>query len=142
MVHTLDLIRYTSRMLQIGAQPRARSIHRRICVRCGCDGRAIERAAAAGTGEAWCPNCGCDLLRRPPRSYAEMEGLVIASAGLGEPMLPPGGPVPAVPLPNAAEKARQAFLHRFEKCLAVLFIMAVGFVAVTHFVYLGLTALD
>lgn len=27
-----------------------------------------------------CVHCGCDLVERPPRSYAEMEGLVEAPA--------------------------------------------------------------
>lgn len=26
-------------------------------------------------GADTCPQCGCDLLSRPPRSYAQMEGL-------------------------------------------------------------------
>jgi hypothetical protein len=43
---------------------------RRRCVGCGL---AAEAITATQVHE--CPRCGCDLLARPPRSYAEMEGL-------------------------------------------------------------------
>ncbi len=32
-------------------------------------------AEAARSSAAICPGCGCDFAVRPPRSYAEMEGL-------------------------------------------------------------------
>jgi hypothetical protein len=38
----------------------------------GC-GLAAEAINAGSIDE--CPRCGCDLSSRPPRSYAEMEGL-------------------------------------------------------------------
>ena len=43
----------------------------RRCVACGYDGALLRSAQATE-----CANCGCDLRLRPPRSYAEMEGLV------------------------------------------------------------------
>lgn len=43
---------------------------RRRCVGCGLAAEAIN----AGSIDE-CPRCGCDLSARPPRSYAEMEGL-------------------------------------------------------------------
>lgn len=43
---------------------------RRRCVQCGL---AAEAISATQVHE--CPRCGCDLQARPPRSYAEMEGL-------------------------------------------------------------------
>lgn len=43
---------------------------RRRCVGCGLAAEAIN----AGSIDE-CPRCGCDLSSRPPRSYAEMEGL-------------------------------------------------------------------
>ena len=43
---------------------------RRRCVQCGLAADAIN----ATCGDE-CPRCGCDLSARPPRSYAEMEGL-------------------------------------------------------------------
>jgi len=43
---------------------------RRRCVQCGLSADAISSTSADA-----CPRCGCDLSRRPPRSYAEMEGL-------------------------------------------------------------------
>lgn len=56
----------------------ARHLARR-CVQCG----------AAHPGSALrheCLRCGCDLVERPPRSYAEMEGLVeVASAPAEDP---------------------------------------------------------
>lgn len=48
----------------------------RRCCACGYGGHfaqiQAERAEAIG---AHCPRCGCDFAVRPPRSYAEMEGL-------------------------------------------------------------------
>ncbi len=39
------------------------------CVACGYECRMLDHTAA-------CLRCGCDLVERPPRSYAEMEGIV------------------------------------------------------------------
>jgi hypothetical protein len=48
-------------------------VHRRLCLGCGFDGPALQ----GGSGEdlSRCPRCGEDLCARPPRSYAELEGL-------------------------------------------------------------------
>ena len=43
---------------------------RRRCVQCGLSADAIPASSLYE-----CPRCGCDLAARPPRSYAEMEGL-------------------------------------------------------------------
>ena len=43
---------------------------RRRCVQCGLAADAIH----SDHGDQ-CPRCGCNLAARPPRSYAEMEGL-------------------------------------------------------------------
>lgn len=44
---------------------------RRRCVACGYDGPEV-----GGPGSLpHCPECGCDLALRPPRSYIEMEGI-------------------------------------------------------------------
>ena len=40
------------------------------CVQCGYDGMLLEER-----GLEHCPSCGCSLIDRPARSYAEMEGL-------------------------------------------------------------------
>lgn len=40
------------------------------CVQCGLSAEAIPASCLAE-----CPRCGCDLTARPPRSYAQMEGL-------------------------------------------------------------------
>jgi hypothetical protein len=45
-------------------------LHRRQCVACGYSGRFVDRP-----GQAACPRCACDFTLRPPRSYAEMEGI-------------------------------------------------------------------
>jgi hypothetical protein len=45
-------------------------IYRRQCVACGYGGRFVDRP-----GQSNCPRCACDFSSRPPRSYAEMEGL-------------------------------------------------------------------
>jgi hypothetical protein len=41
------------------------------CVGCGYDGSLLRGGMAPS-----CPRCGCDLRKRPARSYAEMEGLL------------------------------------------------------------------
>jgi len=46
-------------------------VHRRMCLACGSDHASLQSRRAVFT----CPSCGCDLYARPPRSYAEMEGL-------------------------------------------------------------------
>jgi hypothetical protein len=43
----------------------------RRCVSCGYDGVSVSRMQTAR-----CPRCRCNLRERPPRSYAEMEGLL------------------------------------------------------------------
>ncbi len=43
---------------------------RRRCVQCG-----LAADAISSNNKELCPRCGCDLSARPPRSYAEMEGL-------------------------------------------------------------------
>jgi hypothetical protein len=45
-------------------------LHQRQCVACGYAGRFVERP-----NQANCPRCNCDFGERPPRSYAEMEGI-------------------------------------------------------------------
>lgn len=48
----------------------------RRCLACGYSGRFAQASAhdiQAHGGH--CPRCGCDFTLRPPRSYAEMEGL-------------------------------------------------------------------
>ena len=47
---------------------------RRQCVACGYDGALLRDGRARH-----CTRCGCDLRKRPARSYAEMEGLTVAS---------------------------------------------------------------
>lgn len=48
----------------------------RRCVCCGFETRVLDDVAA-------CVRCGCDLVERPPRSYAEMEGLIDAAPSQG-----------------------------------------------------------
>lgn len=51
----------------------------RRCVKCGYDGRLLD------SDPERCIRCGCDFFTRPPRSYAEMEGLA--------PPMPPASPM-------------------------------------------------
>jgi hypothetical protein len=51
---------------------------RRRCVQCGLSADAISATSADE-----CPRCGCNLTQRPPRSYAEMEGLFDLPAETG-----------------------------------------------------------
>ncbi|MBX3358736.1 MAG: hypothetical protein KF745_09930 [Phycisphaeraceae bacterium] len=48
-------------------------LHERLCPSCGYRGRDLPVASDSHDFE--CPSCGADLYARPPRSYAEMEGL-------------------------------------------------------------------
>jgi hypothetical protein len=45
-------------------------LFRRQCVACGYSGRFVDRE-----NQTHCPRCACDFSVRPPKSYAEMEGL-------------------------------------------------------------------
>ena len=48
----------------------------RRCLACGYAGRFAQAAhTASAQGADHCPRCGCDFHARPPKSYAEMEGL-------------------------------------------------------------------
>ena len=53
------------------AQSVRRDLFVRRCVFCGYDGALLR----GGHAEI-CASCGCDLRKRPARSYAEMEGIV------------------------------------------------------------------
>jgi predicted RNA-binding Zn-ribbon protein involved in translation (DUF1610 family) len=51
----------------------------RSCLCCGYRGDELQ---VSGERAAYrCPNCGQDLYARPPRSYAEMEGLQVQLPG-------------------------------------------------------------
>lgn len=78
---------------------------RRRCVGCGLAAEAIN----AGSIDE-CPRCGCDLSARPPRSYAEMEGLFELDAA-------------EVPEPAALARARA-------DAAAARWLLVVGAVAV------------
>ncbi len=111
---------------------RATSIHRRMCVRCGYDGRGV-RDGVFRQNDPWCPNCGCDFRRRPPQSYAEMEGLY------DEPYI---SIAPITPSPRRVRRSRRDFLERLEKCLAAIFVLLVSVVVVGQMVFLGWTAFN
>lgn len=83
---------------------------KRRCVACGYDGallrdRRIEQ----------CPCCGCDLNERPPRSYAEMEGLHGQPVALHSSFVDP--------------KHQERVIHRW---LAFLFLSMVGLLAIAY----------
>jgi len=48
-------------------------VDRKMCLGCGFDGAELQGHLAHVRYQ--CPSCGHDLYARPPRSYAEMEGL-------------------------------------------------------------------
>ncbi len=107
------------------------SIHRRMCVRCGYDGRGV-REGVFRTADPWCPNCGCDFRRRPPLSYAEMEGLC---------GIPYTSVEPVVPSPARRKRNARAWLQRFERCLAAIFVLLVSAVVLGQLVYMGLSVI-
>lgn len=45
-----------------------------MCLCCGHDGTELQGQLAATS--FICPSCGADLYARPPRTYAQMEGIV------------------------------------------------------------------
>lgn len=60
-------------------------MHTKVCPRCGYHGWEIQSPEsgdrAASPAETFeCPSCGGDLYARPPRSYAEMEGLTASDS--------------------------------------------------------------
>jgi len=87
----------------------------RQCVACGYDGALLKGGTAPR-----CARCGCDLQRRPARSYAEMEGL------LGQPVI----------AGSAARRHEESML--LQKWLLVFFVLAVAMIS---FFYLVMTAM-
>jgi hypothetical protein len=87
---------------------------RRRCVCCGYDGPSIRLALQQDLA-AECPQCGCDFLERPPRSYAEMEGL------LGQPV--------TINAPLISAERQQRLIHRW---LAFLFVTLIGMIALGY----------
>lgn len=94
-----------------------RTLDRRLlvrrCVECGYDGPQV-RDDLLNQADL-CPHCGCDLRRRPPRSYAEMEGLL----GLSMVVEPP----------TKRESVEERLIHRW---LAFLFFALMGMVAIAY----------
>ncbi len=79
----------------------------RKCVACGYDGDLLRKGQAPR-----CARCGCDLKKRPARSYAEMEGLISQTFTI-EP-----------PLSNLPQERR--FGHRW---IVFLFVAAICIIA-------------
>jgi hypothetical protein len=92
----------------------------RRCVSCGFDGSSINRISATSV-PARCPRCGCDLRRRPPRSYAEMEGL-LGSPALSQPRM-------EIVEEHEHQSRGERLLHRW---LAFLFIALLGMLAIAY----------
>lgn len=82
----------------------ARLLARR-CVGCGYDGALLRGGMAQK-----CVQCGCDLQKRPAKSYAEMEGLI------EEPL------AATLDVPSYAPRREPHLMHRW---FAVLFLWAV-----------------
>jgi predicted RNA-binding Zn-ribbon protein involved in translation (DUF1610 family) len=58
-------------MKAVGTTPSRKQL--KTCLNCGHDGPELQ--GERGHALFVCPCCGQDLYARPPRSYAEMEGL-------------------------------------------------------------------
>jgi len=93
---------------------KVRTIDRRLlvrrCVACGYDGGMLLGGQAHR-----CARCGCDLHNRPPRSYAEMEGLI------GQPI--------TLSRPPARHVNEERAIHRW---LATLFFALIGLIAIAY----------
>jgi hypothetical protein len=86
----------------------------RMCVCCGYDGALLKGGTAPR-----CAHCGCDLRKRPARSYAEMEGLLGQSVpvrGMGD-----------THFPTMVDERR--FIQR---CLISLFLIMTGLMALVY----------
>lgn len=92
----------------------------RRCLDCGYDG-ALLRAGQAPQ----CPRCGCDLIKRPARSYAEMEGLVDDS----ETTMASLNFAPATCAPSDSAMPQDRLVHRW---LVVLFMLLMGLIAIAY----------
>lgn len=94
--------------------PKVQSEYRRLlarrCVSCGCDDDMLS--TPAGLTAEYCPRCGCDFHERPPRSYAEMEGLI-------------GSPLPRIG--DADPLAFPAPVQLMQRWLVFLFFLLVSF---------------
>ena len=95
-----------------------RRLLQRRCLDCGYDGHQLR-----GGQVDHCPRCGCDLHKRPARSYAEMEGLI------GQPALLESTSI------DLADQRNDSLVQRW---LAFLFMAMMGMVA---FAYLSAEAL-
>ncbi|TVQ54448.1 MAG: hypothetical protein EA377_05430 [Phycisphaerales bacterium] len=80
------------------------------CVACGYDGSLLRDGRIDQ-----CPCCGCDLHERPPRSYAEMEGLQREPVSGHSPFVDP--------------EHQERVIHRW---LAFLFLSMVGLLAIAY----------
>jgi hypothetical protein len=87
-----------------------RDLFVRRCVCCGYDGALLK----AGLADR-CARCGCDLMDRPARSYAEMEGLI------GQPAL--------IEAPTAIRRASAQFIQRW---LVFLFVVLLGLLSLAY----------
>lgn len=72
------------------------------------DGGESNLVPLEGRGFGHCPRCGCDFAERPPRSYAEMEGIEL-------------GARPAAPVDAQTLESRMV-----ERWLAFLFVVIIG----------------
>lgn len=79
----------------------------RMCVACGYNGKLLRNGSAPR-----CARCGCDLRKRPARSYAEMEGLIHQPVTLDSPSI-----------------NRQNNQRYFNKWILFLLIAAIGIFA-------------
>ncbi len=82
---------------------------RRRCLACGYDGALLRNGLASR-----CARCGCDLRRRPARSYVEMEGLA-------------GGPDRGATSLDPSVEAR--LVHRW---VAFVFLVMFGLVMIIY----------
>jgi hypothetical protein len=91
----------------------------RRCMSCGYDGPAIRAPHATH-----CALCNCDLIIRPPRSYAELEGFVAAP-----PMIESSPPV-------GFDPRRARMLQRW---VAFLFFAGAAMVTLTYLLLAAMT---
>lgn len=89
----------------------------RTCLRCGYRGEELQRHGELAAYR--CPDCGQDLYARPPRSYAEMEGLSVEPppVSIGAPGAPASTTRPvaghAAPRRGWLSRVLSRFLARF-----------------------------
>ena len=112
-------------------------LDRRLCLRCGYRGRLLQ--GDRGRSTFTCPSCSCDLYARPPKSYAELEGLHEnpEDAPFADFWSIPGMDIPIEPSAPHHPRFRCGSGTRLDVLLIVGVACAVGMVMIGRVFFMG-----